>query len=77
MRAMDPETTGRRIKAARALAGLDTQQELGELIGYSASEVGRWERGEQTPRRLVLNAIAEACGQQRSWFDDNELDDAA
>jgi len=65
-----PEVVGRRIRAARAIAGLESQEDLGKLIGYSGGEIGRWERGEVGPREPILNAIAEACGLSRSFFTD-------
>ena len=56
-----------RIRMARARAHL-SQRELGDLVGYSEPTVGRWERGESTPRGPILDAIAEACGFNRVWF---------
>lgn len=64
---MDAATLGRRIKAARALAGL-SQTELGELLGYKQNEVSRWESGKRLPRRAVLDRLAAVTQQPEAFF---------
>jgi transcriptional regulator with XRE-family HTH domain len=45
-----------------AVRGKLTQAEFGERIGYSANQVGAWERGQQNPRPRALRIIAQAFG---------------
>ncbi|MCL4212730.1 MAG: DNA (cytosine-5-)-methyltransferase [Gemmatimonadales bacterium] len=44
------------MKAARATLGL-TQAELGRLTGYSGEQVGRFERGESSPRSSFTHHV--------------------
>ena len=48
---------GKRLRALRKARGL-TQQELGELLGVSASAVGMYEQGRRAPDHRTL---AELC----------------
>lgn len=56
----------RRLKAARALAGLDIP-DLAKATGYSTDKLYRFERG-QVPDALELAALAKALGQPVSYF---------
>jgi len=62
----------RRLKAARALAGL-TMVELGKATDLSTDKLYRFERGDQVPDALELGALAVATGQTVGYF----LDEAA
>lgn len=37
-----------------------SRQELGEILGVSRQTIGRWERGERTPRGSLLAAYVKA-----------------
>lgn len=39
-----------------------TQQELGDLVGVSPSQISRYESGTARPRKTVMNKLAEALG---------------
>lgn len=66
---MDAKILGRRIRAARIMAGL-SREDLGELIDYSGDHVGAFERGAQTPRDPVIDRIALATDQPKVFFTD-------
>ncbi|QDF19337.1 immunity repressor [Mycobacterium phage Cracklewink] len=57
-----------RLRIAREEADLD-QQQLAELMGVSRHVVSNAERGMTTPRKVVLNAWALACGVPVSWLE--------
>ncbi|MEA2494926.1 MAG: Helix-turn-helix domain [Thermoleophilaceae bacterium] len=61
------ETT-RRVRAARAYAGLSVQ-DLADQIGLGLQTIKRIESGKRTARKFELWAIAEACGLPREFFD--------
>jgi tetratricopeptide (TPR) repeat protein/transcriptional regulator with XRE-family HTH domain len=52
---------GALLKRYRRAAGL-TQEVLAERAGYSAVYIGMLERGERTPQRTTIEALAEALG---------------
>jgi transcriptional regulator with XRE-family HTH domain len=54
----EPHRTPHPLRLARLNKGL-TQQRLADLIGVSALEVGRWERGEATPHPLHRERLSE------------------
>lgn len=61
---------GSLIRAARNDAGLTQAELAARLIGVSASEIGRYERGEAEPTRQVVKDIAKALGvTQKSLLD--------
>jgi transcriptional regulator with XRE-family HTH domain len=39
-----------------------TQKDLAERLGVTSNTVARWERGEVTPSRFVVRAIAQLFG---------------
>lgn len=69
---MQPEEIARRIRAARAYAGL-SQKELGLKVQMHAQTIKRYENAddpENTPNDGRLTAIAVACGLPASWFSE-------
>lgn len=73
---MDPNDIARRIRTARAWAGL-SRSALAELMEVSESTIVRWENPKkpQMPSRAEVYLIAEVCGVDRSWFTQNPQDD--
>lgn len=70
VRHMDAEQTRRRIKAARALAGLSVR-ELAERLddpGYGERTLRKIESGERPVRQLELREIARVCGLPYEFF---------
>lgn len=68
---MDPAELGRRIRTARAWAGL-SQAEAAEAMEVSDSTFGRWEKGEKLPSRAELFYFAEVCEIRRGFFTDED-----
>lgn len=75
---------GKRIKAARAYAGISSQETLGELLGgVSQSMIQRLESGDRGlkpyEQRTLLVGIADVCGLPAAWFtaDFSRLDEIA
>lgn len=60
-----------RLQLAREFAGLDRQQ-LADRMEISRNSVLNAETGRTTPRKLVLNAWAMACGVPVSWLISGE-----
>ena len=61
---------GNLIRQARAEAGYTQAQLAAMLRGVSASDVGRYERGEAEPTQQTVKDIARACGvTQKSLLD--------
>ena len=61
---------GKLIKAARADAGFTQEQLARKVKGATASDIGRYERGEAEPTAAEVKAIAVACGvTQKSLLD--------
>lgn len=61
---------GNLIRSARSDAGFTQAQLAAMLRGVSASDVGRYERGEAEPTATVVKDIARACGvTQKSLLD--------
>lgn len=58
---------GRRVKAARAKAGL-TQRELAERIGVTPSAVAQWELGSSDPGMRLLAALATVLEVSCDWL---------
>lgn len=56
-----------RLRIAREYAGLE-QSELAAHIGVSRTAISNAEKGRSSPRRIVLNAWALACGVPVSWL---------
>lgn len=65
---MDAKELGRRVRAARAYAGL-SNTELAESIQIGRSTLVKIEAGRREAKRWELYAIAEVCGVPREWFD--------
>lgn len=64
-------TPGRRLAAARVLAGMDTREQLARAInipGLGAANLGNIERGERTLRDHEIPPIAEALGIDPAFF---------
>ena len=61
----------RRLKAARALAGLEAAG-LAEACGWSVDKIWRFERGDQVPNALELAALARHTNQSVAYFIDTE-----
>jgi len=64
---VNAEELGRRIRAARAYVGLNTE-ELAERVGMGASTLHRTEHGKRAPKKWELWGIAEVCQLPRGWF---------
>jgi uncharacterized protein YdcH (DUF465 family) len=65
------EQTARRVKAARALAGIDSVEALAERInqrGLGLKVLRQIEQGRRHAEPRELAAIAEACGIAREFF---------
>ena len=61
---------GNLIKSARADAGFTQEQLAKKVKGVTASDIGRYERGEAEPTAQVVKEIAKACGvTQKSLLD--------
>ena len=61
---------GNLIKSARAGAGFTQDQLAKKVKGTTASDIGRYERGEAEPTAQVVKDIAKACGvTQKSLLD--------
>jgi transcriptional regulator with XRE-family HTH domain len=60
--------TARRVRAARAYAGLSVQ-ELADAIGLGLQTIKRIEAGKRNARRYEIWAIAETCSLPRDFFD--------
>jgi transcriptional regulator with XRE-family HTH domain len=60
--------TARRVRAARAYAGLSVQ-ELADGIGLGLQTIKRIEAGKRSARRYEIWAIAEACSLPRDFFE--------
>jgi transcriptional regulator with XRE-family HTH domain len=58
----------RRVRAARAYAGLSVN-ELAGRIGLGLQTIKRIESGKRTARRFEVWAIAEACNLPREFFE--------
>jgi hypothetical protein len=68
---MDGNDTARRVRAARALAGLDSVQALAAAInqrGLSTKTLRAIEQGRRIAEPRELTAIAEACGLTPGFF---------
>ena len=60
--------TSRRVRAARAYAGLSVP-ELANRIGLGKQTIRRIEQGTRATRRFEIWAIAEACALPREFFE--------
>ena len=69
-------TVGERIVQARRRAGI-SQERLAERIGTSRRHMIRLEKGVHRPGKVFIERIAEATGQDESFFtvDGDEDDD--
>lgn len=56
-----------RLLIAREWAGYE-QTQLAEEMGVSRNTISNYEHGRTTPRKLVLNAWARACGVSMDWL---------
>jgi len=56
-----------RLAQARAEVGL-TQEELAHATKISLASIGKYERGERSPRGPRLRRIAQVTGKPISWF---------
>lgn len=68
---MEPAEIGRRIRTARAWAGL-SQEELGEILEVSEATVRRMEQGRKIPRSSDISYICQVCGVRRDFFTDED-----
>jgi DNA-binding XRE family transcriptional regulator len=69
MRPVDATEQGRRVRAARAYAGL-SNEELADQVGIGRSTLVKTEAGARQARTWELWAIAEVCEVPREWFTD-------
>lgn len=65
--AAPPAEVARRVRAARAYAGLSVY-DVANAIGLGAQTIKRIEAGRRTPRSFEIWAIADVCGLPREWF---------
>lgn len=68
---MEPAEIGRRIRTARAWAGI-SQDELGELLEVSEATIRRMEQGLKIPRSSDISYICQVCGVRRDFFTDDD-----
>ena len=80
MTMLEPRTIstplGRRIKAARALAGLE-QVELAERLNVARGSIGNWEAGRSEPSATLFVRLAQACGVALEWLAEGVNDETA
>lgn len=62
-----PRPSRERLVRARIEAGL-TQEELASVTGISLASIGKYERGERSPRGPRLRRIATSTGKPLTWF---------
>ena len=68
------DTLARRIRAARAYAGVD-QKAVANRLGVSAATVSAWERGANVPqisRPGLIEGLVDLSGLPRSFFETEE-----
>lgn len=68
---MTSQQTQRRIRAARALAGFDSVDDLAAHVDMGATTLRKMERGERPVRPRELREIAEACGLPYEFFTED------
>ena len=66
----------RRIKAARALAGMD-QAALGEYLGVSHQAISSWEHGRTEPSASYFLKLIALSGTSLEFFNEGLKEDAA
>ena len=66
-------TTGEKIKKARTSKGL-TQKELGALVGLPDDRIRKYELNIRTPKRELLQKIADHTGFSVEFFTDHLID---
>ena len=66
--AMPAAEVARRVRAARAYAGLSVA-DVATAVGLGAQTIKRIEAGRRTPRSFEIWAIADVCGLPREWFN--------
>jgi transcriptional regulator with XRE-family HTH domain len=66
----DLDQTARRVRAARAYAGLSVNA-LAERLGVGAQTIKRIEAGRRSARPYELWGISQICGLPREFFDGN------
>lgn len=66
---MSANTFGRRLRVARAAAGLSCA-ELGQRVGVSAQSINKMEMDKMMPRSSVFVAICEQCRVSMDWMMD-------
>jgi transcriptional regulator with XRE-family HTH domain len=62
------EETARRVRAARAYAGLSIPR-LAKELGVGMQTIKRIESGRRSPRRYELWGIADICGLPSGFFE--------
>jgi transcriptional regulator with XRE-family HTH domain len=67
MALMTAAELGKRVRAARAYAGL-SQEELADKVELSQPTLARIEKGERQARWIEIMGIAEVTGIPRIWF---------
>jgi HTH-type transcriptional regulator, cell division transcriptional repressor len=72
MAAVSMSPSPERFVQARTEAGL-TQEELATKAGCSVFSIGKYERGERSPRGPRLRRLAEATGKPLAFFFETEL----
>lgn len=64
---------GRRVKAARVLAGL-RREDVAERTGVNIGTLAEWERGQRQPHTRFLGSLAHSLGVRvDELFDDVEV----
>lgn len=64
---MDPVELGRRIRAARAYAGMNLP-EMAEAVEIGRSTLIEIEHGRRAPKKWELFAIVQVTGVPEEWF---------
>ena len=65
------KAVGRRLREARAAAGL-TRQHLAEMLDVHPGSIARWETGGAMPQPFLLEKIAEVTGAPAGWIQYGE-----
>lgn len=63
------ETLGKRLNYARRKKGY-TQDSLAESVGVSRGVIFNLEKDKTTPQTIVINAICQTLGVNKSWITD-------
>lgn len=75
-RGLNNAAFGQRLRRARALKDL-SQQQVADLTGIHANQLGRYEKGLSQPRTEILHKLAEVLEVSADYLMDGETSNAA